>query len=143
MQILSKIAKTEPHAAYSNFIYSMKQKWNFAMRTIPDISQHLQPLEKIIREEFIPKVISCPVNDYLRDMIALPVRMGGLGIINPVDVADMEYRNSTRLTSPLTNQIIEQDSSGVTDRNVIKEIKKTDITRKRKEPETRAPKQAE
>ena len=34
LQELSKIAKTEPHAAYSNFVFSFKMKWNYYMRTI-------------------------------------------------------------------------------------------------------------
>ena len=36
LQELSKIAKTEPHAAYSNFVFSFKMKWNHYIRTIPN-----------------------------------------------------------------------------------------------------------
>ena len=59
LQNLSEIAKTEPHSAYTNFIYSMKQKWNYAMRTIPDIRQHLQPLETNIKVSLLPNLFSC------------------------------------------------------------------------------------
>ena len=41
LQELSKIAKTEPHAAYSNFVFSFKIKWNYYMRTIPNLSDYL------------------------------------------------------------------------------------------------------
>ena len=34
---LTKIAKSDPQAAYSNFTHSLRQKWNFAMRTIPGL----------------------------------------------------------------------------------------------------------
>ena len=47
-----------------------------------------------------------------------------MGIINPVAIAEIEHKNSTRLTSLLTKQIIDQDSSGVMDRNAIRKIKK-------------------
>ena len=34
LQELSKIAREEPHAAYSNFVSNFKMKWNYYMRTI-------------------------------------------------------------------------------------------------------------
>ena len=54
LQELSKIAKTEPHAAYSNFVFSFKMKWNYYMRTIPNLSDHLKPLEDVISNDFVP-----------------------------------------------------------------------------------------
>ena len=42
---LTKIAKSQPQAAYSNFTHILRQKWNFAMRTIPGLENHLLPLE--------------------------------------------------------------------------------------------------
>ena len=124
LQELSEIAKMEPHSAYKNFVFSMKQKWNHAMRTIPDLSQHLQPLENKIKTSFLPNLFSCQVNENLRDLIALPARMGGMGIINPVKVAGDEHRNSTRVTAPLTSLIKEQDGYGTVDPRAIKDIKK-------------------
>ena len=121
---LSEIAKTEPHSAYTNFIFSMKQKWNFAMRTIPGIGQHLQPLEASIRKEFLPSLFSFPMNDRTRDLIALPARMGGLGITNPVNIADEEHKNSIHLTATLKDLIIKQDKNGVANHNELKEITK-------------------
>ena len=41
---LTKIAKSEPQAAYSNFMHSLRQKWNFAVRTIPGLENYLLPL---------------------------------------------------------------------------------------------------
>ena len=86
IQELSKIAKTEPHSAYTNFIYSMKMKWNYAMRTIPELAKYLQPLEESIRTEFLPSLFSCSINDTLRDLIVLPARLGGMRITNPVKI---------------------------------------------------------
>ena len=45
LQELSRIAKTEPHAAYPNFVFISKRKWNYYMRTVPNLSDHLQLLE--------------------------------------------------------------------------------------------------
>ena len=43
LQELSKIAKTEPHAVYSNSVIDFKMKLNYYMRTIPNLSDYLQP----------------------------------------------------------------------------------------------------
>ena len=84
---LSEIAKSEPHAAFTNFNYSMKLKWNYAMRTIPGMSKHLKNLEDAIRSKFIPSLFNCQVSDELRKILSLPPRLGGMGIIDPSDIA--------------------------------------------------------
>lgn len=44
----------EPQAAYVAFIYGVKHKWNYLMRTVPNISQLLETLERTVRAELIP-----------------------------------------------------------------------------------------
>ena len=40
-----------------------------------------------------------------RHLVALPVRMGGLGLINPSVSADAEYSASMRVSAPLASKI--------------------------------------
>ena len=40
-----------------------------------------------------------------RDLVALPMRMRGLGLINPSDSADAEYLASIRVSAPLVSKI--------------------------------------
>ena len=40
-----------------------------------------------------------------RDLVALPVRMGGVGLMNPSDSADAEYSASIRVSAPLVSKI--------------------------------------
>ena len=42
---LSKFAECYPHAAYSAFVFGLQHRYRYAMRTIPDIANDLQPLE--------------------------------------------------------------------------------------------------
>ena len=124
IQMLSNHAKTEPHAAYTAFTYGVKHKWTFVMRTIPDIELLLQPLEDAIRESFLPSL----TNGYIpspeeRDLLALPPRMGGLGITNPAAMADHEHRNSLRLTEFLSQKILAQ-----AERSEINHQQQKDIT---------------
>ena len=45
----------------------------------------------------------------MRTQLALPLRYGGLGIQNPVDICEEEYAASIYITEELTNLIISQD----------------------------------
>ena len=131
LQELSKIAKTEPHAAYSNFVFSFKMKWNYYMRTIPNLSDHLQPLENVISNDFVPSLFGSKVKDLVRTLIALPPKLGGMGITNPIEIANDEYENSIRLTQNLTKMIINQERFGSIDENKMNEIQRIHCKRKR------------
>ena len=99
LRVLTKIAKSEPQAAYSNFTNSLRQKWNFAMRTIPGLENYLLPLEDVIRKEFLPDLLGCPIKPEIRELILLPTRLGGMGIISPIKAAVDEFKNSVCLTN--------------------------------------------
>jgi hypothetical protein len=108
---LSEIAKEEPQAALSAFTKALCHRWTFVQRTIPDIKELFVPMEKCIREHFIPAVIGRNVSDIHRRLLALPVRLGGLGIINPVEAADKEYQTSIKVTEDLVDLIYHQATS--------------------------------
>ena len=80
---LTEIAKDEPHAAYVAFTKGLAPRWGFTQRTIGDIGHLFAPLEKVIKEEFIPSLTERTVSVLERVIMELPVRMGGLGIQNP------------------------------------------------------------
>ena len=84
---LSGIAKEEPQAALVSFNAGVSQRWKFLQRTVSDISQMLTPLEAAIRDEFIPAVCGRHVSDIEREILSLPCRHGGLGIVNPIETS--------------------------------------------------------
>ena len=59
-----------------------------------------QPIEDILREKFIPAIIGRKVSDIERKILALPVRFGGIGLLNPVETADTEYRITPHIIAP-------------------------------------------
>ena len=82
---LSTIASTQPHAAYAAFTHGLSSHWSYISRTIPDIQDLLHPLEMAIQQHFIPALTgreACSVAE--RDLLALPVRLGGMGLVNPM-----------------------------------------------------------
>ena len=106
---LSDIARTQPHAAYAAFTHGLSSKWTYLLRTVPDIADLLQPLEDAIRSKFIPALTGrdC-VNDAERDLFALPARLGGLSLNNPVMSCNHEFTSSVDVTAPLATLILLQ-----------------------------------
>ena len=106
---LSTIATTQPHAAYAAFTHGLKHKWTYLIRTIPDIESLLQPLEDAIRHKFLPSLTGqSALSNETRDLLTLPVRHGGLGIINPTKNSRFYHQSSKSITAPLTSLISEQ-----------------------------------
>ena len=58
IEILSIIAATESHAAFSGFIFCLKQHYTYFMRTIPNISQILKRLQELASGITLSKLYS-------------------------------------------------------------------------------------
>ena len=116
---LSKIAVTEPQCAYYGYITSISKRWIYLMRSLDGIATLFEPLETALTEVFIPSLLGKNITPLERKILSLPVRYGGLGLCNPVEIADLEYLASTRITAPIKEIIIQQDSDF---RNVNKDL---------------------
>ena len=116
LHLLSSFANTQPHAAYSAFTHGLISKWLFIARTIPDVDDLFQPLEECIRHTFIPPVTGrSPPGDLERDLLALPTRIGGMGIINPIRMCTFEFSASNKLTKPLQSLLLSQAGTSSND----------------------------
>ena len=79
--ILSTIAESQPQAVYSAFVSGFKNKLSYFLRTIPDISNLLIPIEDTIRNRFIPAITGGRIcNEEERRLLPLPTRYGGSAI---------------------------------------------------------------
>ncbi|KAG0718607.1 hypothetical protein GWK47_052103 [Chionoecetes opilio] len=125
--VLSGMAKTEPHAAYSAFTHGLQHRWSFVKRIIPGISRLLRPLEEFIRKTFLPALLKTnfTIGEDVRELLSIPPRLGEMGITSLEKMAEEKNRNSINLTRSLTEKVIAQDAKGETDQNVILELKKT------------------
>ena len=121
---LATIAQTQPHAAYSAYTHGLSSRWTFLSRTIPNIADLLQPLEDAIQHHLIPALTGRPPCSRVeRDLLALPVRLGGVGIVNPVSNSQHMFEASVRLTTPLIAAIATQDQDQLIDTSEVMEIK--------------------
>ena len=113
IHVLTDIASTQPHAVYSALLHGVASRWSFVSRTIPDVQSLFEPLEDAIHQLLIPALTGRPpCSKTERDIIALPARLGGLGILNPSANSQPSFHSSVTLTAPLVNLIITQNLNG-------------------------------
>ena len=103
------------------------------MRKIPDIGELLKPLENVIRLKLLPALTegrAC--SDDERTLLSLPVRLGGLGIIDPSKISDDEFENSCKMTKDLTSAIRSQQSEIPDDLDDMSRLCKLEIRSERR-----------
>ena len=110
LECLEKIVLTQPHAAHAAFTHGLSSRWSYLTCTVDCIAPLLEPLETIIRSKLIPALTGQPSpNDDMQDLLALPVRLGGIALTNPTSVADMELSASIKISDPLKSTILQQN----------------------------------
>ena len=77
---LNEIAGAQPQVAYSAYIHGFQHKYTYFMRTIPNISTFLQPIEDFLTDTFIPTLFGSSISRTERELFSLPTRLGGLGL---------------------------------------------------------------
>ena len=81
---LAAIALSQPHAAHAAFTHGLSSKWFYLTCTIQGMGFLFQPLETMIRLKLIPALTGQPPpSDEMRDLLALPTRLGGIALTNP------------------------------------------------------------
>ena len=89
---LSEFAAIQPHAAYAAFTHGLMSRWNYLLRVIDwealSSTELLQPLKSAIQSQFIPAITGqAPPEKQVQELLALPVRLGGLDLQNPINMA--------------------------------------------------------
>lgn len=135
--VLSKIARSEPHAAYAAFTSGFRHKLTYYIRTIPNIKPHLAKVDEVIDNTFIPAITEghvCTAEERL--LLSLPVRKGGLAIPVFSNTADSEYANSRLATQQLVTNIKNQDSTALMDNELLKQSRKNIVKAREEQHKT-------
>ena len=102
-----KITKVQPQSAYYANIHAFKSKYNFYDSTIPTMQNHMKRIEDVLRNHFIPVIISeSSISENLRQLIALPIRLGGMAVTTPHFNTETEYNASRLLTKDIVDHVI-------------------------------------
>lgn len=95
---LALVALTQLHATFSALTHGLVNKWTYTCQTTPGICVQMLPVDKVLRSEDISALTGRPLLNHLeRDLFALPVRLGGLGIEIPSKRAEKDYSASIRI----------------------------------------------
>ena len=131
---LSVIARTQPHAAYSVFIHGLSSKWTYFLHTIPDIADLLVPLDEVIDTHFIPALTGREsASDTERQLLALPTRLGGLGLTVPSKTASFKHASSLKVTAPLAALIVQQSPTYSTETITNQSLAKSEVRQMRRD----------
>ena len=92
------------------------------MRTIFDICQYLQKLDRYVGKDFLQTLFDGHIPSNIeRKLLLLPVELGGMGISIIADIAKMEYQISRNITE--TKQHLEQTTEYNVSREELAKLK--------------------
>ena len=88
-----------------SFVHALSSYWTYLSRTVPGVSDLFQPLE-MPSTKLISSLTECPPCSKLtRDLLALPVRLGGLGLVNPTETSNKLQVYMKLKAPPLSHKI--------------------------------------
>ena len=108
LETLCEWACSQPHAAFAVYTHGWSSRWTFLTFTAPSISHLLTDLEVIIQSKLLPALTGRPpLNSTERDLLSLPARHGGMGIVNST-TCDHNYETSRRITKFPVQEVLSQ-----------------------------------
>ena len=85
----------------------------------------------MIRDVLILKIFGREISEQERALFSLPLRFGGMGIQNPVEISDSEFTASAAITRNLTDLILQQKSDlNLLDRSEMARVKASILQRR-------------
>ena len=99
---LSDAAKQQPQAAYAALVKYIQCEWMFLQRVVVNSSELFSALKDAIREVFWPSLFGSVVSDNE----ALPTRMGGMGVRDPVQTSSQYFDASRTGSCVITSYLI-------------------------------------
>jgi len=111
INVLVEAALTQSQLGYAALTKSLQHEWNFLLYVVYQCGLLFQDLELSLFSCFLPAMFSLEVSAAEQHVFALPLRLGSLGICNPVSLAFHLYDSSVHCIEHLIRSIIKFDSS--------------------------------
>ena len=74
---MAEFAVSQPQASYAAYKFGPRHRWTYFLRTLPDIADLLDPLERAISDFLIAVLLEHQVTETERDLLALPLPVDG------------------------------------------------------------------
>ena len=100
---LARAAKRYPQTAYAGLTQSLQSEWTYLQRVVPNIADSFTPIERAIATEFLPALFEGEPPE--RRITQLPVRMAGLGILDPELNCNRHYMVSVAMTQAVSDSL--------------------------------------
>ena len=115
IECLARHGKSQPHAAFAALTHGLIGRWVYAMRVSSVVSDDIfQPLEESISQILIPVLTGqATPSATLRALLALPARLGGMGIVNPKTARAKQQEASEQICEPLVKMILAQNGDAL------------------------------
>ena len=114
LKVLSEFAVSQPQAAYAVFTKGFRSKFTFFFRSISGFEDFISPLDSFVTEKFLPIILGLPeacLPEGSRDIFALGLQDGGLGLPFLCAEAEDQHRSSKMITSLHKDAIINQQDA--------------------------------
>ena len=102
---LSKVARTQPQAAFVAMTKSLQMEWTFIQRVMKNSEVNFIPLKRAIIDNFLPDLFGSEVTKDESDLFCHSLRQGGIGNLDPVKAAHIHYSRSKEATRCLSESI--------------------------------------
>lgn len=119
---LARVAKRQPQAAYAAFTKSLQPQWLYSLRVLHDVGPEFQPIEDAVYDSFLPALLGMEADAFAgprgkndRDLMSLPVKFAGLGILNPAQSAKEQFDTSRMITAELSDGLMANKELDVED----------------------------
>ena len=80
---LAEFAISQPQACYAAFTFGLRHRWTYFLRTLPDIQDLLEPLERAITDVLIPAVADHTLSEGERELFSFRDRGAIFGLSGP------------------------------------------------------------
>ena len=126
LEVLSDIARSQPHAAFTVFTKGYKSKFTYFMCTIGSFEDYVDPIQEVIDDLFLPTLFGQtePLPSDLRQLFTLTPAQGGLGMPDLRFEAPQQFAASTLITAAHEDSIATQGMFMVEGDNSTKELKR-------------------
>ncbi|KAI0979557.1 hypothetical protein GJ496_000594 [Pomphorhynchus laevis] len=102
LERLAEIAISDPQVAYCAYVFSLQHRWTLLIRTCKCKGEWFNNMEDILSTKVLTSITGLrEISDLRRFIFQLPIKHGGLGLLNIKERAVYEYERSYRMTQPL------------------------------------------
>jgi len=109
---LSEIAITQLQAAYTAFTHVFLHRWSYIAWTVPMTSELFHPFDDVLILRFLLAMTSqLPFSSIERELLSLPVCLGGLGVIVSSVHFSSSFLSLSRVTAPVVDHLLRRDTS--------------------------------